>query len=101
MTVETPERAWTDSRIDDLKESVDKGFAEARADNKDLRKEMKDGFAKADTKMDAGFAKADEKLGTNIREVRNEMKEGFDKLTRWLLGAAVSIICTLLVSHFS
>jgi hypothetical protein len=58
---------------------------------------MDAGFAEADKKMDAGFARVD----SDVRELRRDMKAGFDKLTRWLLVAALSIICTLLGSHFS
>lgn len=110
MTVETPERAWTDPRLDDLSKKVDDGFAEVDA-----------GFAKVDasfsevrSEMKAGFEKADEKLDANTRELRSEMKAGFekadakldagfdkfdkkfDRLMWSLLGAAVLIIAHLL-----
>ena len=80
MTVETPERAWTDPRLDDLKKAVDGG-----------QKEMKAGFARADKRMDAGFSalrgemkagyeKLDKKMDTGFSALRGEMKAGYDKL---------------------
>lgn len=52
MNVTTPEKRWSDDRLDDLKETVE------------------DGFARADTKMDDGFARVD----ADIRELRGELK---------------------------
>jgi type VI protein secretion system component VasK len=93
MTVETPERAWTDPRLDDLKESVDKGFAEvdARFDKVDARFDKVDArFDKVDArfdkvderfeKVDARFTKMDEKLDASKRELRGEMKAGFERV---------------------
>ena len=111
----TPKETRTDSPTADLSKKVEVGFAQMeagfkRADERmdALDKKMDAGFEKADKKMDAGFEKADKKMDagfarvdSDIRELRRDMNAGFDKLTRWLLGGALSIICTLLASHFS
>ncbi len=81
MAVTTPRETWTDPRLDDLGKKVD------------------DGFARVDKKMDEGFAHVD----ADIRELRGEMKSGFekfdrkiDRLTWGLLAAAVAIVAALL-----
>ena len=91
-TVEAPKRtAWTDPRLDDLGKKVDDGFTKTdeKTDGlaRDLRGEMKAGFAKvderfdkADKKMDEGFARADTR---------------FFWLMVTLLAAAAGIIGTL------
>jgi hypothetical protein len=121
MHVTTPEKRWTDDRLDDLKETVEDGFA--RTDKKmddgfaRVDKKMDDGFARADKKMDDGFARADKKMDdgfarvdADIRELRSgvnglrvEVDARFDKLNErfsrqnWgLFAAAVVIIGALL-----
>jgi hypothetical protein len=81
MTVNTPERAWTDERLDDLSEKIDDGFAAAD-------KKMEVGFAAADKKMDEGFARVD----ADIRELRGDIKS----LRKELLAAAVIILAGVL-----
>jgi hypothetical protein len=76
MTVDTPDKEWTDARIGDLSKKVDEGFEKV-----DQRFEKVDAtFRDVRKQMQAGFAKADEKLDTKIGEVRGEMKAGFDRL---------------------
>lgn len=110
MTVETPERAWTDRRLDGLNEKVDDGFAKmdagfARVDEKldartrELRDEMQAGFEKADKKMDAGFAKADARMDAGFAKVDADIREirvGMNRLMWGLLAAAVLIIGALI-----
>lgn len=95
MTVETPERAWTDPRLDDLTEKVDKWFAAADkkmdAGFEAADKKMDDGFAAVTKKMDAGF----EKVDVDIREVRGDMRG----LRKELLAAAIVILGVLIKTH--
>jgi hypothetical protein len=88
MHVTTPEKRWTDDRLDDLKETVE------------------DGFARADKKMDDGFARVDadiRELRSGVNGLRVEVYARFDKLNErfsrqnWgLFAAAVVIIGALL-----
>lgn len=55
-----PREKWTDDRLDDLKGTVE------------------DGFARADKKMDDGFARVD----TDIRELKGEMNRSSERSTR-------------------
>jgi len=91
MTVETPERAWTDPRLDDLSRKVDNGFAkvdvdigELRGDLKEVCKKMEAGFARADARMESGFARFDKK---------------FDRLMWGLVTVGGVIISALIRSH--
>jgi hypothetical protein len=95
MTVEAPKRTWTDERLDELNKKVDDGFAKAD-------KKMDDGFAKVDAtfrevrgEMKAGFDKVDAKVDTDIRELRGDMKG----LRKELLAATIVIIGVLIKSH--
>jgi hypothetical protein len=92
MAVTTPRETWTDPRIDDLSKKVDAGFAAAD-------KKMDADFEKADENMKAGLARVD----ADIRELRGEMRSGFDKFDKkfdrllWgLLAIGVSSSATLI-----
>ncbi len=39
-----PREKWTDERLDDLNKKVDDGFADVKADIRELRREMVAGF---------------------------------------------------------
>jgi flagellar capping protein FliD len=74
-----PREKWTDERLDDLNEKVDRGFAELKA-------EMKAGF----DRMEARFEKVDERF--------EKMDERFERMQQMLLGGAVAIIVSLIGS---
>jgi tetrahydromethanopterin S-methyltransferase subunit G len=87
MTVDTPERAWTDERLDHLSKKVEDGFAKVDTDIRELRGEMKAGFDKADAKMDTGFARVDqkfvethEKMDARFAGADRKMDVGFAKV---------------------
>jgi len=84
MTVETPERAWTDPRLDDLNKKVDNGFAKVDADIRELRAEMKGEFKEVDKRMESAFARFDKK---------------FDRLVWGLVTVGGVIISALIRSH--
>lgn len=83
MTVETPERDWTDSRIDDVRKKVGRRvqrvyerFEKVDDTFRELRGEMKAGFARVDARMDktdgkmeAGFAMADGKMNAGFAQL--------------------------------
>ena len=60
-----PREKWTDERLDDLNEKVDRGFAETKA-------EMREGFARIDA---------------DIRELRREMRGGFFLIVAAIIGS--------------
>jgi len=89
MAVTTPRETWTDPRIDDLSKKVDAGFEKADKRMDALDKKMDAGFEKADKKMEAGFTEADAKMkagfarvDADVRELRGEMRSGFDKFDK-------------------
>lgn len=80
--------AWTDERLDDLNDKVDRGFA-------DLKAEMRDGFNRMEAMMDARFAKVDERF-VQVDARFEKMDDRFYALNRMLIGSAVTIIAALL-----
>jgi len=64
--------AWTDERLDDLKEHMDDNFREVRADIRELRGEV------SSIKGEVG------ELREEVGELRGEMNAKFDGLTRTL-----------------
>jgi hypothetical protein len=44
MQPREPREKWTDERLDDLSKKVDDGFAEMKAEMRELRREMLAGF---------------------------------------------------------
>jgi chromosome segregation ATPase len=83
--------AWTDERLDDLKEHMDEGFREVRADLRALRAEM----AEVRGEM-GGIRKEIGELREEVGELRGEMQAGFAALNRTLQIAA-GLIGTMFV----
>jgi hypothetical protein len=73
MVVMTPREKWTDERLDDLNQKVDKGFEETKT-------EIREGFAR---------------VHADIRDLNAR----FDALNRNLLIGAVAIIAALIGSN--
>jgi hypothetical protein len=67
---------WTDSRLDDLKETV------VGIDEKVTRLETKvdEGFLRLDTKVDDGFVRLDTKMDEGFVRLDSKMDEGFARL---------------------
>jgi hypothetical protein len=66
--------AWTDERLDDLNEKVDRGFVETKA-------EMRDRFDHVEARMDAQFA---------------QLNDRFDRMQQTLIGGGVVVIAALM-----
>jgi hypothetical protein len=84
MAVMMPREKWTDERLDDLNEKVDRGFAETKA-------EMRQGFARVDD---------------DLRELRSEMNDRFiglenrfEALNRTLIGGFFVLIAAVIGSN--
>ena len=91
MVVMTPREKWTDERLDDLNEKVDRGFADTKAEMKEFRGEMDARFDKVDArfdKVDARFDKLDERF--------DKLDERFDSLYKVLLVVAGAIIAAMI-----
>ena len=79
MAVTMVREAWTDERLDDLKEHMDEGFREVRADIRELRGELSSNRGELNSvKGEIG------ELREEVGELRGEMNAKFDGLNRTL-----------------
>jgi tetrahydromethanopterin S-methyltransferase subunit G len=77
MTVAAPKKVWTGDRLDGLEKKVDDGFAQ-----------VDERFEKVDKRFD--------KVEGKIESLDSKFDTKFDGLNKTLLGAAVSIVVTLI-----
>jgi septal ring factor EnvC (AmiA/AmiB activator) len=82
MTVMARE-AWTDERLDDLKENVNQRF-----DQVDKR------FEQVDKRFDEVDKRFD-RVEADIRELRVDMKRGFDSMQRTMVIGFVSLFASI------
>ena len=94
---------WTDSRLDDLKETVlvidekvtaldvniDKGFARQDANVDRLDAKIDNGFARLDGRIDSGFARMVGRI--------DEINDRIDKLNHVLVQAMIGLISVIAV----
>jgi predicted nuclease with TOPRIM domain len=79
MAMTMVREAWTDERLDDLKEHMDENFREVRADIRELRGEVSSVRGEVSSvKGEVG------ELREEVGELRGEMNAKFDGLTRTL-----------------
>ncbi|HET9677035.1 MAG TPA: hypothetical protein VFP21_05980 [Solirubrobacterales bacterium] len=71
--------AWTDERLDDLKEQVNKGFGEVKGEIREVRVDIR----KLREGLDSVKGEVGE-LREEVGELRGEMKAGFAALNRTL-----------------
>jgi hypothetical protein len=82
--MEAMREAWTDERLDDLRQSMGQGFGRVDSDIRDLRGEMNSRFDRVDVRF---------------RDLRGEMNSRFDRvdaLQRTLLQMGGGIIVALI-----
>jgi tetrahydromethanopterin S-methyltransferase subunit G len=82
--------SWNDNRLDEFSRRTDESLCEVKAEIKDVRAEMRAGFARVDeeikevrAEMREGFAQVDqrfEKVDQEFKDVRQEMKERFAQM---------------------
>lgn len=78
--------AWTDERLDDLKEHMDEGFREVRADLRQQREEM------AQQKhMDARFDDQRNHVDTSFAALMRTIQIGFS-----VIGVLIAALMTLI-----
>jgi septal ring factor EnvC (AmiA/AmiB activator) len=89
--------AWTDERLDDLKEHMDRGFVEVkdeirevRVESRSTRAEQKQEIADTRTELKAEIAAA----RTEIGDLRDTMNAKFDRLTYTLIAALIGLLAT-------
>lgn len=81
MAVMVPREKWTDERLDDLNEKVDRGFADTKA-------EMREGFARLDGDI--------RELRGELKDLRTELNARFDAMNRNLIGVGAAIVAALI-----
>jgi hypothetical protein len=103
LPVAAARATWTDSRLDDLKETVlvidekvtaldvniDKGFARQDANVDRLDAKIDNGFARLDGRIDSGFARMDGRV--------DEINDRIDKLNHVLVQAMIGLISVIAV----
>ncbi|HEU4737778.1 MAG TPA: hypothetical protein VFS54_01715 [Solirubrobacterales bacterium] len=63
---------WTDERLGDLVKRIDKGFGATKVEIRDLRVHTDKGFARVDSDI--------RELRVEMRQMRADLKEGFDRM---------------------
>jgi hypothetical protein len=85
MAVMAPRENWTDERLDDLKEHMDDGFRDVRAELRQQREEMT--LMAQQREMDARFDAVDKRFD----DVIHMMQIGFG-----VIGAILTLITAML-----
>ena len=101
--MESMRESWTDKRLDDLNEKVDRGFGRVDADLRAhrvetrtefvaLRGEMKAGFER----VDGRFERMDQRFDQRFEHFDQRMDERFDALHRLLIQFAGLLVAALI-----
>jgi len=77
--MEAMREAWTDDRLDDLANRMDRGFDRVDADIRELRTETKSEFALFRTEVDRRFDKVDERFD-KVDESFEKVDEKFERV---------------------
>jgi chromosome segregation ATPase len=67
--------AWTDERLDDLKERMDEGFKEVKGEFAEVKAEIRE-------------------VKGEVRDLRDSMDAKFDRLTYTLIAALIGLLAT-------
>jgi type I site-specific restriction endonuclease len=78
--MEAVREAWTDERLDDLANRMDRGFDRMDADIRELRTDTKSEFGKARTDTKSEFGKVRAETKSEFGKVRAETKSEFAAL---------------------
>jgi hypothetical protein len=90
--MESMRESWTDKRLDDLNQKVDRGFERIDADIHGLRVETRTEFVALRGEMKAGFDRVDERF--------ERINERFDALHRLLIQSGGVLLAALVGLHF-
>jgi hypothetical protein len=80
--MEAMREAWTDDRLDDLANRMDRGFDRVDADVRELRAETKSEFALLRSEMCERFDKAEGQVDSRLDKIESESGSRFDKADR-------------------
>lgn len=93
--------AWTDERLDDLKDHMDEGFREVKAEVRSLRSEVKGEIESLRCELKAEIQSLRIELRgeigglcSEIGELRTRMDAKFDRLTYTLIAALIGLLAT-------
>ncbi len=92
--MEAMRESWTDKRLDDLNEKVDRGFDRLDADIRGLRLETRTEFQTMRGEMKAGFDRVDERF-ERMDERFERMNDRFEALHRLLFRSACVLVVAL------
>ncbi|HEU5106790.1 MAG TPA: hypothetical protein VFU11_13245 [Solirubrobacterales bacterium] len=81
-----PREKWTDERLDDLDERMDKGFAETKAEIADTKTEMRAGFARVDADIRG--------LRGELSAMNRNMIAGFFVVVGAIIGSNAALIAS-------
>ena len=84
--------SWTDKRLDDLNEKVDRGFDRVDGDIRAHRVETRTEFIALKGEMKAGFDRVDERF--------ERIDDRFEALHRLLIQSAGVLLAALIGLHF-
>jgi hypothetical protein len=90
--MESMRESWTDKRLDDLNEKVDRGFERIDADLRGLRLETRTEFVALRGEMKAGFDRVDERF----ERMDQRLGERFEALHRLLVQFAGLLVAALI-----
>ncbi|MGA7396935.1 MAG: hypothetical protein WBW62_05745 [Solirubrobacterales bacterium] len=80
MAIQSPRTTWTDERLDDLSQTVRSGFTQSSEEHREMRQELRDGFARVDGRID---------------DLQRTLVAGMLGLAGTVVAAALTIIATL------
>jgi len=89
--MELTREAWTDERLDDLANRMDRGFDRVDAAIRDLRGEMKEEFAAVRGEMKEEFAAVRTEMRGEFAALRTEMKDEFTAVRGEIRGEVGSL----------
>jgi hypothetical protein len=83
--------AWTDERLDDLSNRIDRGFDRVDTDIHELRTRTGEGFDRVDIEI--------RDVRTETRELRAEMNSRFDAMQRTMIIGFASIVASVIATQ--
>jgi hypothetical protein len=96
--MEAMRESWTDKRLDDLNEKVDRGFDRIDADIRGLRLETRTEFQTMRGEMKAGFDRVDarfERIDERFERMDRGIDARFEALHRLLFRSACALAVVL------
>jgi len=105
--MEAMRESWTDDRLDDLREDVNRGFTQLREDMTREIGQLREGMTRELVRVDADIRELRvevKALRSEMNELRSEVNGRFDSLQRTLMaiggGVLASVAATVLAAVF-